>query len=152
MGGFGKVLRRMTMVAFGLGFAFGTPNAAHAQAPPLQTARLPWQTPAAFTSAAPFENGWMRVVSETEQLIRTYADLNLYGGLPAITPATQSDTSASLWTSAVPTSSPPIAEQPTFYVGTVRATFKPVEVASSIVAESRNIQGVLIGLQLDVLD
>jgi hypothetical protein len=152
MGGFGKVLRQMTMVAFGFGLAFGTPNAAHAQAPPLQTTRLPWHTAAAFTGAAPFENGWMRVVSETKQLIRIYADLNRYGRLPAITPATQSGTNASLWTPAVPSPSPPTAEQPTFDVGTVRATFKPVEVASTIVAESRNIQGVLMGLQLEVLD
>lgn len=152
MGGFVNLVRRMSMAAFVLGIAFVLPNTALAQAPSLQPARLPLQTASTFKSATPFNNGWTRVVSETEQLIRTYADLKRYGAAPAIAPKAQNSASKVLTTPEVARPSAPSPEEPSASAGTVRATLKPIEVASKVVSESFSIQGVLVGVQFEVVD
>ena len=86
MGGFVNVVRRMAMACLAGGLVFGIPNAALARDPPLQTARLPWQMGPAFASTTPFDDGFTRVVFETKQMIRAFADSSWYSAPPAPIP------------------------------------------------------------------
>lgn len=152
MGGFVNVVRRMAMACLAGGLVFGIPNAALARDPPLQTARLPWQIGPAFASTTPFDDGFTRVVFETKQMIRAFADSSWYSAPPAPIPGRFGEVSSSLWTLDAHVYRQSNPEQPTLDVGAFRATLKPVEVSSTVVAESRNIQGVLVGVHIEVLD
>jgi hypothetical protein len=152
MRGFSSVFRRITMATFALGLTFGIPNEGRAQTPQLQTARLPWQTPAIISRPAPFDSGWTRVLSETQLVIRRFAATYPFNDVLTIDSIVRTDTHGVLWVPNVSTYVPPAPQQASIDVGTIRATLTPVEFASDVAAESRTMQGVLAGVQFEMVD
>ncbi|MDI3285039.1 hypothetical protein [Polyangium sp. 15x6] len=135
-----------------MGIALGTPALAWAQAPlaPLSESSLPWQPGQVFTQATPFGDGYRRVLRDTFEAFEAFADLSRYGAPPAITPAVQVSVPSQLWGADMRTFIPPSPEQPTIYVGPARAQLIPIETASTVVAEARGMQGVLVGFQFEL--
>ncbi|MDC3953286.1 hypothetical protein [Polyangium jinanense] len=135
-----------------MGIALGTPALAWAQAPlaPLSESGLPWQPGQVFTRATPFGDGYQRVLRDTFEAFEAFADLSRYGAPPAITPAVQVSVPSQFWGADMRTFIPPSPEQPIIYVGPARAQLIPIETASTVVAESRGMQGVLVGFQLEL--
>lgn len=152
MGGFERVLRRVTMTAFAFGLAFGIPNFALAQTPKVQTARLPWQTTSFVTNIAPYDKDWTRVLSDTQQLLRRFATSYPYKKVLRVAPK-KTRVKAPLWVSNVRTYVPPAAQSLQITVGTIRTTLTPVEFTSGTVrAESRTMNGVLAGFRIEMVD
>lgn len=156
MRGFHNVLRRITMATFAVGLTFGIPNSVFAQTGAntgaQQTARLPWQTSTYFTGATPFDKDWARVVSDTQQLLRRFAAPYQFQDALAIDQAVRTETTSALWTPNMRPSIPQIPKAPSTEVRTIRATLMPVEFTSGVAAESRSLDGVLVGVQFEVVD
>ncbi len=164
MGGFTNVLHRMTTASFVFGLAFVFPNVALAQAPRLQPIqpiqpgqaiqpiRLSWQTPAPFTEAASFDNGWTRVLSDTQKLLRRFAPTTPLQNIVTIDEAARATAARALWASAARAYALPAPKPPRMNVGGIRTTFKPVQFSSRVAAESRGIEGVIAGVQFEMLD
>lgn len=135
-----------------MGIAVGMPASAWAQQPlgPLSGGPLPWQPGQVFTRATPFGDGYRRVLRDTFEVFEAFADLTRYGAPRAITPAVQVSVPSQLWGADMRVFIPPSPEQPIIYVGPARARLIPVETATTVVAEARGMQGVLMGLQLEL--
>jgi hypothetical protein len=135
-----------------MGVALGTPAWAWAQEPlaPLETSPVSWQPGASITPATPFGDGYRRVLVDTFEAFEAFADLTRYGAPRAITPAVPVSVPSQLWGADVRTFIPQSPEQPTIYVGPARAQLIPIETATTVVAEARGMQGVLVGLQLEL--
>ncbi|MRG97442.1 hypothetical protein [Polyangium spumosum] len=136
-----------------LAVALGAPASAWAQAPlaPLTTpAAVPWQPGQAITPATPFGDGYRRVLSDLSEAFEAFADLTRYGAPRAITPAVPQTVPSQFWGADTRTFIPQSPEQPTIYVGPARAQLIPIETATTVVAESRGMQGVLVGFQLEL--
>ncbi|MDC0749083.1 hypothetical protein [Polyangium mundeleinium] len=148
MGACTKVLGAVVAI----GIALGTPALAWAQAPlaPLSAGSQPWQPAQVVTPATPFGDGYRRVLLDTFEAFEAFADLTRYGAPPAITPAVQVSVPSQLWGADMRTFIPQSPEQPTIYVGPMRALLIPIETATTVVAESRGMQGVLMGFQLEL--
>lgn len=129
----------------------GAPAAAWAQAPvEVEVEPLPWSPSRALTPTSAFDDGFRRVLSDTLDAIEAFADLSRYGGEGVLSPGAPRSVPSQLLGADQRTYIPPAPEQPTIYVGTMRATLLPVEMASGVVAEARGMQGVLVGLSLDL--
>ncbi|MDI1482319.1 hypothetical protein [Polyangium sp. y55x31] len=148
MGACTKVLGAVVAI----GIAFGAPASAWAQEPlgPLSGGSLPWQPGQVFARATPFGDGYRRVLRDTFEAFEAFADLSRYGAPRAITPAVQVTVPSQFWGADARTYIPQSPEQPTIYVGPARAQLIPVETATTVVAESRGMQGVLVGFQLEL--
>ncbi|MDI1446093.1 hypothetical protein [Polyangium sp. 6x1] len=135
-----------------MGIALGTPALAWAQAPlaPLPTGGLPWGNSEVLIPAAPFGNGYLRVLRDTFEAFEAFADLSRYGAPRAITPAVPVTVPAQLWGTDMRTYITQSPEQPTIYVGPLQAQLIPIETATTVVAEARGMQGVLVGFQLEL--
>jgi hypothetical protein len=142
----------MTMAAFAFGLTFGIPNGVDAQTPQLQTDRLPWQTTVFFTGTAPFDNGWTRVLSDTRQLLRRFAAAYQFKDVLTIDAIARIVAHGPLWVPNVHAYIPPTRNPPNGDIGTIRATLTPVEFDSGVAAESRTLQGVLAGVEFEMLD
>ncbi len=138
------------VVAMGVALA---PASAWAQAPlaPLETNRLAFEPGPVFTPAAPFGDGYRRVISQTLEAFAAFADLTRYGAPRAITPAVPESVPSQFWGPDFRTYIPPSPEQPTITLGPARAQLMPIEFVSTSVADSRRgLQGVLVGWQIDL--
>lgn len=152
MGGFANVLRRMTMASFAFGLAFVLPNVALAQAPKYPTTRLPWQTTSLFTKTAPFDDQWSRVVLDTQRMLRRLTHPYPMPQVVKLDANAHAATLRALWIPNVRAYTPPTPKPPTVDVSKVRATMAPFEYAQHIAAESRDLEGVLVGVQFEMLD
>jgi hypothetical protein len=167
MGGFERVLRRMTMAALACGLVFGLPNVGQAQTPQgfgaqgaegdpepqlfeqISAARLPWQTASFPTNSGSYDKDWTRVLSDMQQMLRRFSASYPYAEALKIDAAKQTP----LWVANVPTYVPPAPEPIRVDVGALRATLTPVEFTSgAVTAESRSMQGVLVGAQVEMVD
>jgi hypothetical protein len=142
----------MTMAAFAFGLLFAIPNESRAQAPKFQPVRLPWQTSANFTSAAPFDNDWKHVLSDTQRMLRRFAARYAFTDVLTVGSIVRTDAYNPHWIQPVSAYVPPTNQPPKVDVGTIRATMTPVEFASGVAAESRTLHGVLAGVQFELLD
>ena len=152
MGGFQNVLRRMTMTAFAVALTFGIPNNVFAQTPQRQATRLPWQTSTYFTDTARFDNDWTRVVSDTQQLLRRFAAPYQFHDALTIDQAVRTEMTSALWIPNIRPAMPQTPKAPSTEVSTIRATWMPVEFTSGVAAESRTLDGVLVGVQFEMVD
>lgn len=152
MGGFSSTWRRMASVSIVLLVVFGIPNVASAQAPKFPTARLPWQTLPPMTTTASFDNGWARVVSDTEQLLRRFSTPSSLRNAVIIDAVARAAAARAIWATNEPRYTPPPPKPPSVRVAKIRVSLAPVEIASQIAAESRNLSGVLAGLQFHWVD
>lgn len=147
MGACAKVLGVVAM-----GVALGAPASAWAQAPsaPLETSRVAFEPAQAITPATPFGDGYRRVLLDLSEALEAFADLTRYGAPRPITPAVPVSVPSQLWGADTRTFIPQSPEQPTIYVGPVRAQLIPIETATTVVAEARGMQGVLVGFQIEL--
>ena len=84
------------------------------------------------------------------EAFEVFADLSRYGAPRAITPAVPVTIPSQFWGADTRTFIPQGPEQPTIYVGPARAQLIPIETATTVVAESRGVHGVLVGFQLEL--
>lgn len=156
MGGFGRVLGRLTMAAFAFSLAIGLPNVGQAQTPQTEkqapSARLPWQTASFQPKPASFDKDWARVLSDMQQMLRRFAASYPYHEVLKVDVAAQTDLASPLWVANVPIYVPPAKEPLRVDVGAFRVTGTPVEFTSGVAAESRTMEGVLVGMQVEVVD
>lgn len=152
MVGVERVLRRnvMAILAFGLTFAF--PNITRAQAPQTPATHKAWEKASFSTNAAVFDKDWARVLSDTQQMLRRFAATFQYADVMPVDPTTQAQSAAPLWIPNVLTYVPPAQKPLQFTVGAFRTTLTPVEFTSGVAAESRTLDGVLVGTQVDLGD
>jgi hypothetical protein len=133
--------------ALALGTMLVQPAPARAQAPQAASAPLPFTTNPVVVSGA-FGNGWARALSDTVEVLEAFADLSRNGAPNMVAYRGQATEATQLWRPDTRIIIPPGHEQPTIHVGPARAVLMPIELASSIVAEARGQQAVLVGLQI----
>ncbi len=151
MGGFTKKWQRMTRVTFAL-LTFMIPNLALAQAPKFSPSRWPWQTPSTFVKTPLFDNDWARVVSDTRQLLDRLSTPSTFRNAVIIDAVAQAVAAQSIWTTNRPSSSRPAPKPASLRIAAFRATLTPVEYTSHVAAESRDSNGVLVGMQFHWVD
>jgi hypothetical protein len=98
-------------------------------------------TPAVF-------GGWARVLSDTVEVLEAFASLSRFAAPNMVAYPGQATEATQLWGPDTRIAIPSSPEQPTIRIGPATATVMPIELASSIVAEARGQQAVLIGLQV----
>ncbi|UQA62680.1 hypothetical protein [Polyangium aurulentum] len=135
----GAVALGMMLAAAGPAWAQATPEAA--------SEPLPFTTTRVVASGA-FGQGWARVVSDTVEVLEALANLSRHGAPNMVAYPGQATEATQLWGPDTRIFIPPGPEQPTVRVGPATATLMPIELASSIVAEARGQQAVLVGLQI----
>lgn len=145
-----SLLGRITMAACAFGLTFGIPNGAQAQTPHSKIIRLPSQTQPYSKSAIRFDTDWTRVVLDTQQLLRKFAAPYQFQSTSTLDLTAVTDATVSI-PKFVPYV-PQAPKAPSAEVGNVRATLTPVEFSSGVAAESRTLDGVLVGVQFELLD
>jgi hypothetical protein len=95
-----------------------------------------------------FGDGWARVLSDTVEVLEALASLSRFAAPNIVVYSGQATAATQMWGPDMRIFIPPGPEQPTIRVGPATATLMPIELASSIVAEARGQQAVLIGLQV----
>ena len=150
MRSFTGFLSRITMATFAFGLTFGIPNGAQAQTPQGKIIRLPSQTQPFSKSAVRFDTSWTRVVSDAQQVLRKSAAPYPFQDTSTLDLTALTDTTISI-PKFVPYV-PQAPKTPSAEVGKVRATLTPVEFTSGVAAESRTLDGVLVGVKLELVD
>ncbi|HRI64018.1 MAG TPA: hypothetical protein PK156_07260 [Polyangium sp.] len=151
MGGFTRKWQRMTSGSFAL-LTFLIPNLALAQAPKFSPSRLPWQTPSTFVKTPLFDNDWARVVSDTQQLLDRLSTPSTFRNAVIIDAVAQAVATQSIWATNRSSSSPPAPKPPSLRIAAIHATLAPVEYTSRVAAESRDSNGVLVGMKFHWVD
>jgi len=134
--------------AVALGMMLVTARPAWAQAAPEAGSDPLLITTTPVVASGAFGNGWSRVVADTVEVLEALADLSRYGAPNMVAYPGQATEATQLWGPDTRIFIPPSPEQPTVRVGPATATLMPIELASSIVAEARGQQAVLVGLQI----
>jgi len=152
MGGSSTELRRLTMATLAFGLLFGIPNLARAQTPRFEPTRLPSSVSSSFTGKKIFDPGWERVVIDTQQLLRRFlAPYPVKSTLDdnTVTPVT---VNRATWNVNVqPITIPPL-DPGSLNIAPIRATFTPVPFTSGVAAESRGMEGTLVGVKFELID
>ncbi len=133
-------------LALGLMLATARPAAAQAAAD-ADAGPVPFASPQPFAAGGTVGGSWARVVSDTVEVLEAFANLSRHGAPNMVAYPGQATEGTQLWGPDTRIVIPQGSEQPTIHVGPARATLLPIETASSIVAESRGQQAVLVGLQ-----
>lgn len=134
--------------ALALGMMLAAARPAAAQAASSAAGPVPFTSPRVFAASGTIGDSWARVVSDTVEVLQAFADLSRFGAPNMVAYSGQVTEGSRLWGPDTRIFIPPGAEQPTIRVGPATATLMPIETASSIVAESRGQQAVLVGLQI----
>lgn len=152
MGGFSTELRRLTMATLAFGLLFGIPNLAQAQTPRFEPTRLPLPVSTSLTGKKVFDPSWERVVIDTQQLLQRFsAPYPVRSALDGemVTPVT---VNRAAWNVTVqPITMPPL-DPGSLNVAPIRVTFTPVPFTSGVAAESRGMEGTLVGVKFEVAD
>lgn len=145
-----RVLRRLLMASLALGLVFAMPNIASAQTPRFEPSRLPWQTTGSLARPKAFDASWMRVVVDTQLLLRRFSTQYPIPARLDVNAVARSAAARAIWNVR------PLAPQPsnptTLNISSIRATFAPVAFTSGVAAESRTMEGTLVGVKFELLD
>lgn len=150
MRGSSRVVRRLSMASLAFGLAFGIPNKARAQAPRFEPSRLSWQTAGSLARSKTFDQSWMRVVVDTQLLLRRFSTKYPIPTKLDFTAVARSAIARTIWN--VRAVAPQAPNPTTLNISSVRATFTPVEFTSGVAAESRRMEGTLAGVKFEWVD
>jgi len=148
-----KVPPRRARWALGLGVSLAillaATGTASAQPLPLPSP-VPWGAGPVVAPPATFDSSWASVLSDTVAKLRVLADLSRYGGPGSREPAVPRTELVPMWRDTR-THIPTNPDLSTLRVGPARAELMPIELTTTqVAAESRGMQGVLIGLQMEL--
>lgn len=148
-----RVLRRLSMASLALGLVFGIPNIASAQTPRFEPSRLPWQTSSPLVGKTVFDPSWERVVFDTQQLLRRFTAAHSFPGGIDVARSARTALDRAIWNLNVQQGVQPPSNPASVDVAQIRVTVNPVPFTTgSIVAESRPMEGTLVGVKFEVLD
>jgi hypothetical protein len=151
MSGFSTKLRRLTMATIAFGLLLGLPNLAQAQTNRFEPTRLPWSAPSSFKGKTVFDSSWERIVIDTHQLLRQFSTQYLYQSAIDVDAATRVPVNRAVWGVNVQPVAQPL-DPGSLNVAPFRATFTPVPFTSGVVAESRGMEGTLVGVKVELVD
>lgn len=150
MEGSSRVLRRFSMALLALGLVFGIPNVASAQTPRYEPPRLLWQKAGSLAKPTAFDPSWIRVVVDTQLLLRRFSTQYPIPAKVDVNAVARSTAARTIWN--VQPLTPQPGNPPSVNISSIRATFAPVEFTSGVAAESRHLEGTLVGMKFELLD